>query len=67
MNLSVLVPGVLIVAAGILCALFPTRYVTLAEGLLARRDAKAMAGGVRLVLGALILAGGGWNTRSHEA
>ena len=59
MNLPVLVPGVLIAAAGILCGLFPSRFVALAEGLLARRDAKAIAGGIRLALGALILAGAG--------
>ena len=57
MNFPVLVPGVLIAAAGILCGLFPARYTALAETLLARRDAKVIAGGVRLVLGALILAG----------
>ena len=57
MNLPVLVPGVLIAAAGVLCALFPARYAALAQALLARRDARAIAGGVRLALGALILAG----------
>lgn len=57
MNLPVLVPGVLIAAAGIVCAMYPSRFASLAESLLARRDAKAIAGGVRLVLGALILAG----------
>lgn len=57
MNLPVLVPGVLIAAAGIVSGLFPARCTALAESLLTRRDAKAIAGGVRLALGALILAG----------
>ena len=57
MSLAVLVPGVLIALAGVFCGLFPARYAGLAQALLARRDAKAIAGGVRLVLGALILAG----------
>ena len=59
MNLPILLPGVFIAAAGILCALFPARYAALGESLLARRDAKAIAGGIRLALGALILAGAG--------
>ena len=59
MNLPILVPGILIAAAGLACVLYPPPFVRLAEGLLAHRAAKWISGGVRLLLGALILAGSG--------
>ena len=59
MNLPILVPGILISAAGLACVLYPQPFVRLAEGLLAHRATKWLAGGVRVLLGALILAGSG--------
>ena len=59
MSLAVLVPGVLIAIAGIAFGLFPARYVSLAEALITRHDAKLIAGGIRLAFGALLLAGAG--------
>ena len=58
-NLPVLIPGILIAAAGFGCLAFPDRFVTLAENLLARREAQWISGGVRLGLGGLVLAGSG--------
>ncbi len=59
MSLAILVPGVLIAIAGIAFGLFPARYVSLAEALMTRHDAKVIAGGIRLTFGALLLAGAG--------
>ena len=64
-NLPVLLPGIVIAAAGVGGLLFPDRFVALAGNLLAHRGAKWIAGGVRLVLGALVLAGSG--TTTHPA
>ena len=59
MNLPVLAPGILVAAAGIFVLLFPARFIDFTRGLLAHPNAKWFAGGIRLVLGALILAGAG--------
>lgn len=58
-NLPVLVPGVLVAAAGAGALLFPARFIEFTRSLLAHPAAKWYAGGVRLVLGALILTGSG--------
>ena len=65
MNLPVLLPGIVIAAAGGVGLAFPDRFVALAGNLLAHRGAQWIAGGVRLVLGALVLAGSG--TTTHPA
>ena len=56
-NLPVLVPGILIAAAGAGVLLFPVRFTDFTRDLLARPAAKWYAGGIRIVLGALIFAG----------
>jgi len=58
-NLPVLVPGVLIAAGGVGVLLFPARFIEFTRGLLAHPAAKWFAAGIRIVLGALILAGSG--------
>ncbi len=63
MNLPVLVPGILIAAAGAGVLLFPVRFADLTRDLLARPAAKWYAGGIRIVLGAFIFAGSGSASR----
>ena len=65
MNLPVLVPGLLIAAAGAGVLLFPVRFADFTRVLLARPGARWYAGGIRIVLGALIFAGSG--SASHPA
>ena len=65
MNLPVLVPGILIAAAGVGVLLIPARFIDFTRTLLAHPGAKWLAGGIRLVLGALILTGSG--AASHPA
>ena len=65
MNLPVLVPGILIAAAGVGVLLIPVRFIDFTRSLLAHPGAKWLAGGIRLVLGALILTGSG--AASHPA
>ena len=62
-NLPVLVPGVLIAAAGVGVLLFPARFTDFTRDLLARPAAKWYAGGIRIVLGAFIFAGSGSASR----
>ncbi len=64
MSLAVLVPGVLIAIAGMGFGLFPARYISLSETLMTRHDAKVIAGGIRLIFGALLLAGAGTTRHS---
>ena len=59
MSLPVLLAGVLIAAAGVGCLAFPARFVALGRSLLAHRSGQWFAGGVRLGLGGLVLAGSG--------
>lgn len=59
MNLPVLVPGILIAAGGVGALLFPARFIDFTRGLLAHPGAKWFAAGIRIALGALILAGSG--------
>ena len=63
MNLPVLVPGILIAAAGVGVLLFPERFIGFTRDLLARPAAKWYAGGIRMVLGAFIFAGSGSASR----
>ena len=65
MNLPLLVPGILIAAGGVGVFLFPARFIEFTRSLLAHPGAKWLAGGIRLVLGALVLAGSG--AASHPA
>lgn len=62
-NLPVLVPGVLIAAAGAGVLLFPVRFTDFTRELLARPSARWYAGGIRVVLGAFIFAGSGSASR----
>ena len=57
MNLAVLVPGALLAVVGIAFVWVPARYMSVAETLVSRRDAKVIAGTIRLVFGAFLLAG----------
>ena len=66
MNLPLLVPGVLIAATGVGVLFFPAQFIDFARRLLTHPGAKWLAGGVRLVLGALILTGSG-DARNHVA
>ncbi len=59
MNVPVLVPGILIAAVGAAVHLFPARFIEFSERLLAHPGGKWFAGGIRLALGALLLAGSG--------
>ena len=65
MNLPVLVPGILIAAAGVGVLLVPAQFIDFTRGRLAHPGAKWFAAGIRLVLGALLLAGSG--TAAHPA
>ena len=58
-NLPLLVPGILIAAAGAGILLFPARFIEFTKSVLARPGAKWFAGGIRIGLGALLLAGSG--------
>ena len=64
MNLPVLVPGILIAAAGVGVLLFPVRFADFTRDLLASPAAGWYAGGIRIVLGAFIFAGSGSAARS---
>lgn len=57
MNLPVLVPGVLIAAGGVGVLLFPVQFIGFTRNRLAHPGGKWFAGGIRLVLGALVLTG----------
>ena len=59
MNLLVLVPGILIAAAGVGVLLFPVRFTDFTRDLLAKPATRWYAGGIRIVLGAFIFAGSG--------
>jgi len=63
MNLPVLVPGLLIAAAGFGVLLFPARFIDCTRSLLAHPTAKWYAGGIRIVLGAFVFAGSGSTPR----
>lgn len=58
-NFPLLVPGILIAAAGVGVLLFPARFTDFTRDLLARPAARWYAGGIRIGLGALFLAGSG--------
>ena len=58
-NLPLLVPGILIAAAGVGVLLFPVRFTDFTRDLLARPAARWYAGGIRIGVGALLLAGSG--------
>ena len=62
-NLPVLVPGILIAAAGAGVLLFPMRFTDFTRVLLVGPAAKWYAGGIRIVLGAFIFAGSGSASR----
>ena len=62
-NLPVLVPGILIAAAGGGVLLFPGHFADFTRDLLAKPVAKWYAGGIRIVLGAFIFAGSGSASR----
>ena len=59
MSLPVLVPGILIAAAGAGVLLFPAQFTAFTASGLDRPGAKWIAAGFRLVLGALVFSGSG--------